>query len=239
MLQTLHCLRAKSFPLKLVITSAAFAGSLSIFGTPAYAQNAAIDWADSIAPPFLNDVTPDSIGVLDNPDVFDITFDPGGSNFVSVSNGPVGNFPNGVGQIAPVNPHTTSFLQTTLGTVSGLNVITTYKNTTPLVWNWLNGTTIGVSPGALFTVTKAPSSVEVSIDIPIPDALIINNTGLVGVSGTAGFTANSGITSASYSGNAEFTKPTTSVPGPLPIFGAAVAFGYSRKLRKRINVSIG
>jgi hypothetical protein len=26
----------------------------------------------------------------------------------------------------------------------------------------------------------------------------------------------------------------TGVPGPLPVFGAAAAFGYSRKLRKRI-----
>jgi hypothetical protein len=29
-------------------------------------------------------------------------------------------------------------------------------------------------------------------------------------------------------------NPPTSVPAPLPIFGAAAAFGYSRKLRKRI-----
>lgn len=30
---------------------------------------------------------------------------------------------------------------------------------------------------------------------------------------------------------------TTSVPGPLPLFGVAAALGYSRKLRKRINRS--
>ncbi len=30
---------------------------------------------------------------------------------------------------------------------------------------------------------------------------------------------------------------STSVPGPLPVFGAAAAFGYSRKLRKRIKRS--
>lgn len=33
-----------------------------------------------------------------------------------------------------------------------------------------------------------------------------------------------------------YTAPS-SVPGPLPLFGAAAAFGYSRKLRKRINCS--
>jgi len=30
---------------------------------------------------------------------------------------------------------------------------------------------------------------------------------------------------------------TEQVPGPLPILGAAAAFGYSRKLRNRINQS--
>jgi len=32
-------------------------------------------------------------------------------------------------------------------------------------------------------------------------------------------------------------QPAASVPGPLPVFGAAAAFGYSRKLRKRIKDS--
>lgn len=31
--------------------------------------------------------------------------------------------------------------------------------------------------------------------------------------------------------------PSTSVPGPLPVLGAAAAFGWSRKLRKRIKRS--
>ena len=34
-----------------------------------------------------------------------------------------------------------------------------------------------------------------------------------------------------------YTPLPTSVPGPLPIFGAAAAFGFSRKLRKRIKSS--
>lgn len=29
----------------------------------------------------------------------------------------------------------------------------------------------------------------------------------------------------------------TAVPGPLPILGAAAAFGFSRKLRKRIQLN--
>jgi hypothetical protein len=31
--------------------------------------------------------------------------------------------------------------------------------------------------------------------------------------------------------------PSTSVPGPLPLFGAVAAFGWSRRLRKRIAVN--
>lgn len=33
-----------------------------------------------------------------------------------------------------------------------------------------------------------------------------------------------------------YTAPAP-VPGPLPLFGAAAAFGFSRKLRKRIQES--
>jgi hypothetical protein len=34
-----------------------------------------------------------------------------------------------------------------------------------------------------------------------------------------------------------WAQATEIVPGPLPLFGAAAAFGFSRKLRKRINRS--
>jgi hypothetical protein len=33
------------------------------------------------------------------------------------------------------------------------------------------------------------------------------------------------------------TKVPSAVPGPLPLFGAAAAFGFSRKLRKRIKLA--
>jgi hypothetical protein len=31
--------------------------------------------------------------------------------------------------------------------------------------------------------------------------------------------------------------PTPAVPGPLPIFGAAAAFGFSRKVRNRLKAA--
>ncbi len=33
----------------------------------------------------------------------------------------------------------------------------------------------------------------------------------------------------------EYTNPNAPVPGPLPLFGAAAAFGWSRRLRKRVS----
>jgi hypothetical protein len=36
---------------------------------------------------------------------------------------------------------------------------------------------------------------------------------------------------------APYTPPAAPAPGPLPLFGAAAAFGFSRKLRKRIQLA--
>jgi hypothetical protein len=38
-------------------------------------------------------------------------------------------------------------------------------------------------------------------------------------------------------GDATFTPAPSAVPGPLPLLGAAAAFGFSRKLRKRLKNS--
>ncbi len=36
-----------------------------------------------------------------------------------------------------------------------------------------------------------------------------------------------------------YTPPAAAVPAPLPLFGTAAAFGFSRKLRKRIKLAAG
>ena len=45
-----------------------------------------------------------------------------------------------------------------------------------------------------------------------------------------------GVSTFDYANGEQFivSRKIASVPGPLPLFGAAAAFGYSRKLRKRI-----
>jgi len=54
-----------------------------------------------------------------------------------------------------------------------------------------------------------------------------------------GFTTTGLIGTWSLTGTSETIQmivgpPTAAAPGPLPVFGAAVAFGWSRRLRKRI-----
>ena len=57
------------------------------------------------------------------------------------------------------------------------------------------------------------------------------------ISGTTGCgIANSSNTHV-YAQATPYAPPSTPVPGPLPLFGAAAAFGFSRKLRKRIKLA--
>jgi hypothetical protein len=51
--------------------------------------------------------------------------------------------------------------------------------------------------------------------------------------------SSQGVLNGSWSRtqNATWARATTVVPGPLPLFGAAAAFGFSRKLRKRIKLA--
>jgi hypothetical protein len=67
--------------------------------------------------------------------------------------------------------------------------------------------------------------------------------GASGITGTLQYTAFTNVTSnpfAQQSGGTiiinvnDPTPPTTAVPGPLPVLGAGAAFGYSRRLRRRI-----
>jgi hypothetical protein len=52
------------------------------------------------------------------------------------------------------------------------------------------------------------------------------------------FAYNSGTVVNSLSNNFKIIPNATPVPGPLPVIGAAMAFGYSRKLRTRIKASV-
>jgi hypothetical protein len=50
---------------------------------------------------------------------------------------------------------------------------------------------------------------------------------------------SSGSSSQTWAQATAYTPPAASVPGPLPALGAGAAFGFSRKVRKRIKLAAG
>lgn len=72
-----------------------------------------------------------------------------------------------------------------------------------------------------------------SISFTIPGGLI--NDGAVLEASLQYSPANGSIPASAFSTPAFIT--TASVPGPLPLVGAGVAFGFSRKLRRRISTT--
>ena len=73
-----------------------------------------------------------------------------------------------------------------------------------------------------------------------PDNFIGDNIGIFYGGGIIGSAWGDNIGDGTFSPSTSFVveaKDATSAPGPLPIFGAAAAFGFSRKLRKRIKTS--
>ncbi|WP_411875248.1 hypothetical protein [Vulcanococcus limneticus] len=73
---------------------------------------------------------------------------------------------------------------------------------------------------------------------PIVSSATFNGTTLAGI----GFTTTGLIGTWTLNGTSESIQvilgapfPSTAVPGPLPLLGAGAAFGWSRRLRKRIS----
>jgi hypothetical protein len=66
-------------------------------------------------------------------------------------------------------------------------------------------------------------------EFDIATGALLNQWNSSGHNGTWGLAINGEVTQGGGNG-------TSSVPGPLPIFGTAAAFGFSRKLRKRIKL---
>jgi hypothetical protein len=92
-------------------------------------------------------------------------------------------------------------------------------------WQWVGGT-----PIASF-VNWYPGQ---------PDNYIGDNIGIFYGGGGIGSTWGDNIGDGTFGPSTSFVveaKDATSAPGSLPIFGAAAAFGFSRKRRKRIKTS--
>ena len=93
-------------------------------------------------------------------------------------------------------------------------------------WKWVDGTTI--ASFAKWFSTQ-------------PDNFFGDDVGIFWAGGSAiGDTWGDNVDSLAISPSISFVaeaRDAATAPGPLPIFGAAAAYGYSRKLRKRIKSS--
>jgi len=120
-------------------------------------------------------------------------------------------------------------------TPTGGNLIwsgTTPTNTTPFILQL--GPTKGIRLAN--TLTGCTSS-----GCPTPNNTILNMSGFFDVNLSLAEIFGTGTTSKfSYTSGSEriiLRKDPPQAPGPLPLLGAAAAFGYSRKLRNRIQKS--
>jgi hypothetical protein len=109
---------------------------------------------------------------------------------------------------------------------------TTPTNTTPFILQL--GATKGIRLANTLTGCT-PSG------CPTPNNTILNMSGFFDVNLSLAGIFGTGTTSIfSYASGSEqiiLRKDPPQVPGPLPLLGAAAAFGYSRKLRNRIQKS--
>jgi hypothetical protein len=102
---------------------------------------------------------------------------------------------------------------------------------------WVKSSKVTLLPG-LYTIggleTAANPQVEV---VSIPGTLVTDPRVIYGDSLVRFDVSGLELPTDRTNSGGLFGPNFAEVPGPLPIFGAAAAFGYSRKLRKRIKSS--
>ncbi len=204
------------------------AAGLAVGGQPAKAMDA-FEWADG-TDGFISEVVPGSD--------FDVIFSPGGIAAASTAEGVfAGIAPN------PPNITTPTLIDVTpaLGDfdwVAG----NTWELGSDLVFDFFNEDFTATLPaGTLFGFISGPVGlVQFSPMSSQQWAVAFDNDS------SANFTASSsnfqfaliaGSDAGVYTVSVA-NDPPAQVPGPLPLMGAGVAFGYSRKLRRRIKSSV-
>lgn len=149
------------------------------------------------------------------------------------------------------------------GGTSGLATVHDWTNNLNLTFNrfYLNGTCSFCGPsnavseisasltGQAKYIDESPTSTPGNSISGNQNKLMSNIYNIIfgasGITGTLQYTAFTNVTTNPFSQQSGGTivlnvnandpnPPTTAVPGPLPILGAGAAFGYSRRLRRRI-----
>ena len=172
---------------------------------------------------------------------FQVLFNPASLTFVDSSTGPfVPPFAGGTETVGVSSPLSVfNFVS-----VSADPLKAVYQLQSDGDFFFANGAQISILKDTFFDVTFSDAtrqSVQVVITPLQPPDKIAKVLGIgeaVAVVGGA-FTFNDTVSPnrGSYSAQVDvITRPNiTETPAPLPIFGAGIAFGFSRRIRKRIN----
>jgi hypothetical protein len=235
MAPTLHSLLKGRAFLKFILPAAAVTGALTIGAPSAQAlQIGNLEFADGTGD-FASQVN-----VLDPTDTFSVLFNTG-ANPVALVSGAGGLF---VPSFAPAPPSAAVGVSAALANftyfapVSPFQALYTLNSDT--AFTFANGVSVGIFGGVQFLVSQGTTAVQVEVTQNFAPELTSFVTGLPGgpVTVSAGaFTFNDTIqpTGGSYSAQVNVKRDAHEVPGPLSILGAGAAFGYSRRLRKRVK----
>jgi len=105
----------------------------------------------------------------------------------------------------------------------------------------ITGSTLGITPSNFSTTLNAtglsPAAVANTVTNPSAASSFSSGISFASFSQTFDFTFGAAGGYLSNLGASFTTTTSQSVPGPLPVLGAGAAFGFSRKLRKRIKQS--
>jgi len=236
MAPTLQSLLRTSGPLKFIVPAAAITGALT-FGAPsAHALTGSLAFSNGTGD-FAS-----TVNILDPTDTFSVLFNTPGPTGAVLINDAQGLFvpPFPVTPPSAFDPAVTSptavfnyFMPVAPGAAL-------YKLAADTAFTFSNGVTVGIRGGVDFLVTQgADGTVQVEVTQNLPPNLTSFVTGLpagtVFVTNGA-FTFNDTLpnTPGSYSAQVNISDGVQ-VPGPLPILGAGVAFGFSRRLRLRVK----
>lgn len=243
--------------LKALLPAAALTGAMAIGAPSAHAlatgnlaiSNGASDFFSEVKPCSGADLAG---GCLGYSDTFVVTFNQGSNLFLSTANGlfvpPFPAAPPFSGAITLTSPTVATFQwvntisETVFPPIAGggaLN-LSNYKLVGDTAFSFSNGATVGLFDGVEFVVTLN-TGVGPNVQVLLTQSLPPDQTAFVSglgqpVTVTDGaFTFNDTAASGGGSWSANIDVEAEQVPGPLPILGAGVAFGYSRRLRKRVK----
>lgn len=183
----------------------------------------------------------DQVDTADPNDTFQVNFSP--ENTLNISNS------TGIyNPIFPGTPPNTEFPTLATGLITfakpgTVNAIF-YVNLQPISLFFdgaSDDVTVVIPVGREFSPLTSPNSYTFQLQDRPPggpiDLSLASGTPqeLFGGQFSFGTTTDGEDESASYQGSVASVIPTTRVPGPLPLMGAGMAFGFSRKLRSRIK----